>query len=343
MTPEHAIYEALAKEMLRRCFADEEPADIHQWLTEQLGRLGGAADDQAAMYWLPSFDVFDAIMERRIQDAAIPAAQRRLLDWKWQTWNSYIDPMEPGMLAVISAGDGMGKTIYAEECAEHWAKTGHRVVFVHYELNRELMLDRRVARNTSIERRILKSGILTPEQMARLQAARIRLREWEGNITYLHTPGWTAERTTAELRKLRADGLCEIAIIDYLEKTAPSTRQLRMYGTNHFQREADNVEQLKTLGESLDMPILMLAQMSKAGKTTAADSLDRTGMRGAGEKSERANVVVLLHREYQNDETGYSPTVNVRIDKNTIGRTGAFQQYMEAKYVRVTDTVEVRL
>lgn len=55
------------------------------------------------------------------------------------------------------------------------------------------------------------------------------------------------ERTTAELRRLHAEGECNVVVLDYLEKATPSQRQLKMFGTNLYQREADNVEQLKKL------------------------------------------------------------------------------------------------
>jgi len=80
--------------------------------------------------------------------------------------------------------------------------------------------------------------------------------------------------------------------------------------------------------------------MSKVGKKQNAGEMDRTGMRGAGEKSEKANVVVLLARKRTED--GYSPSVDVRVDKNTVGRTGDFQQYMEGEYFRVADIERIK-
>ncbi len=337
MTPETATYMALAQELMRRCYAEEDAEMLRTWLGDQLARMG-AADDGAVMTWPQSFDYYDTLLAQREQDALIPAEQRKTIDWAWSTWNHLIDPLEPGMLAVVSAGDGMGKTIYAECLAEHWARKKNRVVFVHYELNRALMLDRRTARHTGIPRRVLKSGQMTPEQKQKVAMIRPRLLSWDGYITYLHTPGWTMEKTVQELRRLRSEGQCDVVVVDYLEKNAASRRQLQMFGTNPFQREADNVEQIKNFAESTETPVLMLAQMSKAGKSATFDTLDRTDMRGAGEKSEKANIVVLLHREKLTDGTGeYSPNVSVRVDKNTVGATGNFMQYMHPELFSVND------
>lgn len=335
-------YMILAQELMRRVMAEEDTTSLNSWLLEQMARLGGGGDeDKAIMTWQESFDYYDALMEKRKADALLPPSERKTLDWPWGSWNKIIDPLEPGLLATLTAGDGMGKTIACECIAEHWARRKNHVVFVHYELNRSLMLDRRTARHTGISRRELKSGMLTQEQEDRIRQSRPRLLSWDGYVTYLHTPGWSMERTVQELRKLKSEGHCDAVVLDYLEKNAPSRRQLQMFGNSSYQREADNVEQIKNFAESSETPVLMLAQMSKAGKTQDFSQIDRTGMRGAGEKSEKANIVIMLHREHLED--GYSNTVNVRVDKNTVGATGTFNQMMEPEYFRLHDVEQVPL
>jgi len=340
-TPELAPFMALAQETLRRCYAEEDVTMLHQWLADQLVKLGGKGDENAVMTWSESFDFYEALMIQREQNAQLPASERKVLDWLWPSWNKLIDPLEPGMLAVVSAGDGQGKTIYAECLSEHWARRKNRVVFVHYELNRSLMMDRRAARHTSISRRDLKSGNLSAEQRRLIMQMRPQLTAWDGYITYIHTPGWTMDRTVQELKRLKSENQCDVVLLDYLEKNAASRRQLQMFGSNTYQREADNVEQIKNFAESTETPIVMLTQMSKTGKARDIDDLDRTAIRGAGEKTEKANVVVLLQRDRVED--GYSQQVNVRVDKNTVGATGQFAQWMEPEFFRVHDTEKISL
>lgn len=333
MNPELAVIEAMFKEGLRRVMAEDDPEDIRQWANATLARLGGG-DTRAVMTWPESFDFTDAMLAEYATLAATPEAQRKILSWPWESWAHRIDPLEPGMLAVITAPDGQGKTIYSEVLAEHWAKHKNRVVFVHYELNRKLMMLRRLARHTSITVRDLKSGRLAPEAVNRIAAVRPLLTSWEGFISYVHTPGWSMERTCAELHRLHMDGQCDVIVLDYLEKAQPSQRQAKLH-MDWYQRETDNVEQLKTLAESTGIPILMVAQMSKAGKGQTTNTVDRNAMTGSGEKSNRANLVVLLRRD--RDDAGYSPMVDVVIDKNTMGATGTFRQRMQPEYYRVGD------
>lgn len=334
MNPEIAQYEALGKEILRRCLADEEPADIHKWLTDTLARIGGG-DDSAVMTWPQSFDLVDDLLAHYEKLANTPLDQRQVLTWPWQSWNSLIDPLEEGMLGVVTAPDGQGKTMYAESLAEYWAAHKNKVVFVHYELNRKLMMLRRTARHTSITTRQLKSGKLTQAEKELIARMRPRLLSWDGYITYLHTPGWSMERTVAELRRLHSEGECDVVVLDYLEKASASRRQLQMFGSNVWQREADNVEQLKNFAEITEIPTIMIAQMTKDAKTQSFGKVDRTGMRGAGEKSDKANLVILLKRDRTED--GYSNEVDVLVDKNTMGATGTFKQVMQPEYFRIGD------
>jgi len=337
MNVEIAPYEALAKEILRRCMAEEEPADLHRWLTEQLARLGGG-DESAVMKWQESIAFTERMLAEYERLATVPESERRVLKWPWESWNKLIDPLEEGMLGLITAPDGQGKTIYGESLAEHWAQRRNKVVFVHFELNRKLMMLRRTARWTGIPVRVLKSGKMNREEQSRVKEMYPVLQAWDGYISYLHTPGWTMERTTAELRRLHAEGECDVVILDYLEKASASSRQLKMFGSNVYQREADNVEQLKNFAESTEIPTLMIAQMNKEAKGKDIEKVDRTGIRGAGEKSDKANLVVLLKRDRIPE--WYSNTVNVVIDKNTMGATGSLEQIMQPEYFRVGDVYQ---
>jgi replicative DNA helicase len=334
MNPELAMYEALAKELLRMILAEEEPTDIHKWLLDKLSAIG-VNDESAILTWAESFDLTSNIVDHYETLAKTPENERKILSWPWQSWRSLIEPLEEGMLGVVTAPDGAGKTIYGESIAEHWAMHKNHVVFVHYELNRRLMMLRRTARHTGITVRKIKSGELTSDEKKKISSIKPKLLSWDGYITYLHTPGWSMEKVISELRRLKNEGECDAVVLDYLEKAGSSKRQLQMFGNNVYQREADNVEQLKTFSESTEVPVLMIAQMTKEAKSQSFQRVDRTGMRGSGEKSDKANLVVLLSRE--RIESGYSAEVDVFVDKNTMGATGIFKQIMKPEHFSVFD------
>lgn len=337
--PRHTYLQRMARQLDQRVFALQSPEEIYDWLKLAIEKVVPPDNGGAIMDWQASFDLYDAEIARRIALSQLPEGERKQFNWPWQTWNNLIDPIEAGILVLLAGPDGSGKTTFAECIAEYWARRGQKVVFVHFELSKIIMLDRRAARHTAIARRQLKlAGELTTKDLHDIERHKVELLKWPGAVTYLHTPGKTMELVIRELVSLQADGLCDVAIFDYLEKAAPSAAQLKAFGSNHFQREANDVELVKTFSESHGVPALMLSQFNKSGKQSSFDDLNRGDIRGAGEKTEKANVVILL----QPDKI--SPNViNVKLDKNTLGPHGTFSQWFDGPRFQVADMVKERL
>lgn len=331
----HEKWMEIAQELYRHVYAEEAPEVIFDWLMERVGKLRPTTAAGTIMTWPDSFEIYDAEIARRIALAQIPEAERKLFSWPWASWNKVIDPAEGGMLVLLAGPDGAGKTSYAECIAETWARRGQRVVLVHFELSKVIMLDRRAARHTEIARRRLKlANDLSPADLRQLAEARAKLSQWPGAITYLHTPGKTLELVLRELTTLKRAGNCDVVVLDYLEKAQPSAAQLKAFGSNIFAREAADVELIKSWSEQadIDVPVLVLSQFNKAGKHSSAEDLDRTMIRGAGEKTEKANVVILLLPDKKQEGV-----INVRIDKNTLGPTANFKQFLAAAQFNVAD------
>src|SRR3989304_1896359 len=102
MNPELATYEALAKEILRRCMAEEDPADIRTWIGDTIARISGDAGADAVMTWEDSFLLTEAMIDEYERIANIPADQRKVLEWPWESWRKLIDPLEDGVLGGVA-------------------------------------------------------------------------------------------------------------------------------------------------------------------------------------------------------------------------------------------------
>ena len=120
-----------------------------------------------------------------------------------------------------------------------------------------------MSRHTSLPVRALRSGTLTPEQRKQVKDVRPRLTAWEGGITYLHArlDDGADDRRTAQVARR---GLCDVAVIDYLEKVAPSPP-----ATQDVRREChSDGANLTTWNNSKvfaggGIPVVMVAQMNK--------------------------------------------------------------------------------
>lgn len=319
-------------------FDTGDPDQVDSYLREQVGAASTASD--ALLTWEDSFDLRSQL--RRMY--ATPEHKAALERWTypWPSWNRAIDPAEPGIPMTIMAADGVGKTIAGECLAEHWARKGNAVIYVHFELSRKIMMERSMARNASIPRHNIITNQLTPVQRRTLEEVDNYMLGWPGRVEYLNVPGKSMEHVVAEAsaatKRLKQQGYDVAVVVDYLEKAEASTRQLKLFGSNVTSREANDVNQLKNFSECEEVRMVMLSQLNKEGKTIPFESLTRSAVRGAGQKTEFCNVVIILHKEILKDGLaapggkdwivepgGYAREMNVIIDKNTLGKTGRWR------------------
>lgn len=327
-------YWKFAQDIVSKLHAGESTEEIEKWMDSEKGAVERKASD-GLMTWDDSFDYEDRLIEMY----KTPGHLAELDKWTmpWDSWSKFIDPAEKGVLINIAGPDGVGKTVCGEMFAEHWARNGLNGVYVHFELDRKIMIERRLCRYGSVSRRKMVSNSLNALENKKLEAARNFVRTWPGKIHYLHANGWTMEQVISRLKYLQHKGMCDFVVIDYLEKARASTLQMKLFNSQ-YQREADDVELVKRFSESEEhgCRAVVLSQLGKEGKQTPFSQLTRDKIRGAGEKTERVNVVVLLHKEinlagvkgedgnYTVEPGGYDLDLGVIIDKNTLGKTARF-------------------
>src|SRR5512139_3884797 len=94
------------QEGLRRIIADEPTEDTLEWAQKQLARLGVQSGSGETLDIAASIAYFDEVMRKREERHALPPELRRDLVFPWESWNSRIDPLPGGMLAVVAGADG---------------------------------------------------------------------------------------------------------------------------------------------------------------------------------------------------------------------------------------------
>ena len=266
----------------------------------------------------------------------------RIPNFPWATWNSVLGEPEVGMLIFLAAAESTGKTVYAECIAEHWAKQGLRVGFYHHELHARVMRRRRMARHTGIPDEVLRTGKLTPVQCQQVSDANYALSQWSGGIDYVHAPGWTMDQIirTAEVQNFDA------IIIDYVQKVSPTAAQAQAGRYDIVRWGPMAMEDLKNYCERTETYSLVLSQITAEGKRSEPSMND---IRWWKELSEKANMGIIAWREVADEGervNGQMVTnpgsksiyVHVKVEKNTMGRTGRLpnQQIHGARF-RILD------
>jgi replicative DNA helicase len=314
---------ALATEYAKKIYSGEEPEAIGAWLQGELS--GQASASSATMTWAESIQRQDELITKWETPENRQELQR--WSWAWHQWNNLIPPAMKGMLVTVTASDGVGKSMVEEVQAEHWALQGNRVGYFHLELNRDIMLTRRLSRLSGIPFKALITNNLTADQRDRRDEVKETIKGWPGQVEYVHCPGWNVDQITNEARALELDAV----VLDYFNKIqmSPVQERRRLQQTDF---ESDTMERLKIFSErDKGCRMMLAAQLNKDGKETGAASLTRSKIRGSGAVTDKANVVIILHREMMADGS-YSREATVKVDKNTMGKTGKFTQYTNNCY-----------
>ncbi len=326
-----------------------DPDDLFAAAQERWQILQPKTAESRFVYGWDTSKMHSDLMRQRAQARKDGTALR--FDWPWASWNAAgrVRPMIPGLLGVIAAPDGQGKTTYLEMIAEHWASHGIQTVYVHLEDALDYKLDRRAARQARIPLDKIEDDTLTADERRRLTDANRNIAEWGGCLHYLDAAGDSMTTIVRELESRVAEGVCQAVVFDYLDKVQPSPGQAKLYAANAWERQANDMEQLKTFAEQNKMPVLTATQGNKSMQAPGTQT--RQAIQGSGQKSQKAQLVAILTRDLVGQEglrdskTGqmiaepgeYSPIVTVRIDKQNRGKTCSFLQYIAGQYFTVRD------
>ncbi|MDP4009444.1 MAG: replicative DNA helicase [Candidatus Shapirobacteria bacterium] len=233
--------------------------------------------------------------------------------------------MQDSNLIILAARPGVGKTAFCLNIARYVAVENKIPTCIFsLEMSKEELVDRLLVRQGLIDAWKLKTGQLSDDDFNSLSEAMGILAEAPLYID--DTPGLTVTELRTKARRLQADKDIKFIVVDYLQLMHGSTRD------NRVQEVSEISQGLKNLARELKIPVLALAQLSRAmeargGKPRLSD------LRESGSIEQDADVVMFLYRE---DEE-VREMVACSIEKHRNGPVGNFNLYFNGKQVSFFD------
>ncbi len=264
-----------------------------------------------------SFDRLDELQKLGTGLRGIPSGFKGL--------DNILAGMQDSNLLILAARPGVGKTAFGLNIARYVAVEKKLPVCVFsLEMSKEELVDRLLVRQGLIDAWKLKTGQLSTNDFDALSEAMGVLAEAPLYID--DTPGMTVTELRTKARRLQVDKGIKLIVVDYLQLMHGSTRD------NRVQEVSEISQGLKNLARELKVPILALAQLSRAmeargGKPRLSD------LRESGSIEQDADVVFFLSRE---DEE-VRELVTCSIEKHRNGPTGSFNLYFNGKQVSFFD------
>lgn len=207
---------------------------------------------------------------------------------------------------IIAARPAMGKTAFALNIATHIAtSTNKAVALFNLEMGAEQLALRMISSLGQLEGYKLRTGNLLNNDWKRVNEAISQLSDAKLYID--DTPGITIGEIRSKCRRLASseEGL-GIVIIDYLQLISGGGK----YGANRQQEVSDISRSLKTMAMELNIPVIALAQLSRAVEGREDKRPIMSDLRESGSIEQDADIVAFLYRDdYYNKEA--------RTDSNT--------------------------
>ncbi len=235
---------------------------------------------------------------------------------------------QPGDLVIVAARPSMGKTSLVLNICQHVAThprnggQGERGVagLFSLEMSKESLFMRMLASEARIDSYRLLSGQIGQREYGSITQALDSLSEAQLYVD--DTAGIGVLEMRAKARRLQAEHGLDVLAIDYVQL---------MTGRGRFENRTLELaaisRSLKGLAKELNVPILLLSQLSRAPEARSDRRPQLSDLRESGALEQDADVVILIFREemYKADKSEPSDIDGVAeliIAKQRNGPTG---------------------
>lgn len=270
----------------------------------------------------------------------------------FKSLDKYIGGFKPADYVIIGARPSVGKTAFALSIAHNMAFNTTKPVkvgFFSLEMSGESLMERILARESSINSRAFRNGDLTAAQDEAMMAAAARMYDFAGNLFIQDTPNIGLMEIKAQARRMVRDEHVQVIFIDYI-----GLIELEGAGNKPRHEQYGEISRsIKSLARELNVPIICLSQVNRdAGKDRPPMLSD---LRESGSIEQDADLVMLLDDESKrldennkiaqyetedvqeaNDSSEDDKTnrqIKVIIAKQRNGATGGFNMLFRAKFV----------
>ena len=262
--------------------------------------------------------------------------------------DTYTSGWQKGDLIIIAARPSMGKTAFTLTAARNAAmhpdeNLQTNVALFSLEMSAQQLVQRFLTMEARINAQDARTGRLKDEDFKRLIDAASRL--FTTNIFIDDSPSLSIMELRTKCRRLKSEHNIGLVVVDYLQLMTASSKDIG----NREQEIATISRGLKALAKELDVPVIALAQLSRAVEQRGGDKRPQlSDLRESGSIEQDADVVCFLYRPeyYGITTTAEGESTNglaeLIIGKQRNGPVGSTRMYFVKEYARFEKLTRVQ-
>ncbi|MDE5944086.1 MAG: replicative DNA helicase [Rikenella sp.] len=195
-------------------------------------------------------------------------------------------------LIVLAARPAMGKTALMLHFAKAAASTGVPVCIYSLEMSGVRLSDRLLLSVDDVDAEAFRSGRLTAADWQRMERAGAEISRLPIYVDDNPTVSMRYIKTNSRIRASR--GECGMILIDYLQLADTTDKANR--NRNREQEVAQASRQAKIIAKELNVPVILLSQLSRGVEGRADKCPMLSDLRESGAIEQDADIVVFLYR-----------------------------------------------
>lgn len=244
-------------------------------------------------------------------------------------------------LIILAARPGMGKTAFVLSMARNAAVIAKKkIALFSLEMSSLQLTKRLISSEAELDANKLRTGKLEDHEWQQLHSKINTIEQAE--IFIDDTPALTVLDLKAKARRLKRQRDIDMVIIDYLQLMRAEEGSMGKSG-NREQEISYISRSLKGLAKELDIPVIALAQLSRAVEQRQDKRPVLSDLRESGSIEQDADLVTFIYRpdyyqitqdESGNDITGMAELI---IRKHRNGATGTVNLKFIDKFGKFAD------
>lgn len=238
-------------------------------------------------------------------------------------------------LIIIGARPAMGKTTFAQNLLYNVASINKSpVLFFSLEMSKAQITDRMLSDVSGVKSWNIRTGDLSGDDFAKIADAMAEMSDLPIYIDDSSAMSIMEMRTKA--RRAQHDHKISMIIVDYLQLMSGSPASIR--SGNRVQEVSEISRGLKQMARELDIPVIALAQLSRAvtGRDDPRPVL--SDLKESGSIEQDADMCIFIHRPdyYKQNKPDFVPTniTELLIQKHRNGPVGKVDLYFNSEILR---------
>jgi replicative DNA helicase len=246
--------------------------------------------------------------------------------------------LQPSDLILVAARPAVGKTSWALNLAYNAAVLyEQRVGIFSIEMSEEQLAMRLLAMDSGIDLARLRVGNIEDDEWEKVFQAVGRLEPVMIRID--PTSALSPARMRSRARRWVADYGIDLIIVDYLQLMQPDEGKKKQ--ENRVQIIDEISRSLKLLARELNIPIVALAQLSRAVESRQSKIPMLSDLRESGGLEQNADIVLFIYRdEVYHPETERKGLADIIVAKHRNGETGNIVLRFEPQLTRFHDLAD---